>query len=84
MILPSLLLPITNKSLLIRFIMDTKAFNFIAKISFCTYLMHMIVMFWYLGGIKFDVYFTYLSYYDLFIAYTLLSFVFGALLMYVV
>jgi peptidoglycan/LPS O-acetylase OafA/YrhL len=83
-ILPSLLLPVTNKTLLIRFIMDTKLFNAIAKISFCTYLIHLTIIYWYLGGLKYDVYFTYLSFYVLFIVFTVYSFVFGTILVYLV
>jgi hypothetical protein len=40
-ILPSLL---GCKKSIIMFMMDTWFFNFIAKISFCTYLVHLIIM----------------------------------------
>jgi peptidoglycan/LPS O-acetylase OafA/YrhL len=40
-ILPSLL---GCKNSMVMFMMDTSFFNFIAKISFCTYLLHLIIM----------------------------------------
>ena len=40
-ILPSLL---GCKDSVIDFVMDTKLFNFIAKISFCTYLIHLTIL----------------------------------------
>lgn len=39
-ILPSLL----GANTFVRFILDTKIFNFIAKISFWTYLVHLTIM----------------------------------------
>ncbi len=33
---------------------DTKLFNFIAKISFCTYLIHLIVINWFVGTRTYD------------------------------
>jgi peptidoglycan/LPS O-acetylase OafA/YrhL len=40
-ILPSLL---GCKDSVINFVMDTRLFNFIAKISFCTYLIHLTIL----------------------------------------
>jgi peptidoglycan/LPS O-acetylase OafA/YrhL len=55
---------------LIRFTLDTKAFNFIAKISYCTYLIHLIIMYRWLTSIKIDFYYAYVPLFVLFVATT--------------
>lgn len=52
---------------LVRFTMDTKAFNFIAKISFWTYLIHLTIMYRWITSIKIDFYYAYLPLFTLFV-----------------
>jgi hypothetical protein len=54
-ILPSLL---GCKKSLILFVMDTNLFNFMAKISFCTYLLHCILIEQYYKSRTYDRYYT--------------------------
>lgn len=54
-ILPSLL---GNKKSIVIFLMDTKIFNFIAKISYCTYLLHLIIIIIYYKGRTYDRYYS--------------------------
>ena len=62
---------------MIRFIMDTKLFNFIAKISFCTYLIHLTVMYDFMGNRSADFYYEIIPVYNLFAAHTVLSMFLG-------
>ena len=45
------------KSSFFRTVLDTKFFNFMAKISFCVYLVHYIVITQVLGNNKIDLYY---------------------------
>lgn len=54
-ILPSLLGSLKS---IIYFTMDTKLFNFIGKISFCTYLIHLIVLIVWVQSRTYDRYYT--------------------------
>ena len=55
MLMPSLY---GSKQSIVRFIMDTNFFNFIAKISFCTYLIHLTVLNIWLQSRTYDRYYT--------------------------
>lgn len=61
LILPSLL----GIRGIIVFILDTKAFNFIAKISFWTYLIHITIMNTWITSIKIDFYYAYVPLFGL-------------------
>eukprot|EP00919_Chromeraceae_sp_WS-2016_P021005 GHVR01049793.1.p1 GENE.GHVR01049793.1~~GHVR01049793.1.p1 ORF type:complete len:114 (-),score=1.00 GHVR01049793.1:1495-1836(-) len=73
-ILPSL---IGVKNSMVMFTMDTSLFNFIGKISFCTYLVHLIVMTQYIESRTYDVYYSLVSETILFFSFTVLSLFFG-------
>lgn len=64
--------------------MDTKAFNYVAKVSFCTYLVHVTILFWYYGKLKVDFYFSIGPIYFLFLAMTVYSILVGTVLVYLV
>ena len=64
--------------------MDTKLFNFIAKVSFCTYLVHAIIIVQMVAKISVDLYYSFLNEYDLFAAHAVLSIFFGFVLCLVV
>ena len=55
MLMPSLS---GSKQSIVRFLMDTNFFNFIAKISFCTYLIHLTVLNIWLQSRTYDRYYT--------------------------
>ena len=75
-ILPSIL----GVKSFINFIMDTKIFNFIAKVSFCTYLVHVMVIYQWIGKISVDTYYSFLTEYDLCVAHSVLSILSGFVL----
>lgn len=54
-LLPSLL---TSQKSVISLMLDTKCFNFIAKISFCTYLLHLNVVLGWMNSRTYSRYFT--------------------------
>lgn len=72
-ILPSLL---GIKSIII-WMMDTKFFNWIAKISFWTYLIHLTIMTQWFGNVNTDQYYALIPIYGLFAAHSVLSMTFG-------
>ena len=72
-ILPSLL----GINSFIKSIMDTIFFNFIAKVSFCTYLIHLIIITHWLSTRGIDSYFSFLNEYCLFASHSVLSLLFG-------
>lgn len=80
LILPSLL---GVKSWVI-FCMDTKFFNFIAKISFCTYLLHLLVIQWLINGRSVDYYYTTMSMHVIFVFICLISLILGFILVLMV
>ena len=57
LILPSLL----GIDSIVKFVLDTKLFNFIAKTSYCTYLVHLIVITYICTNRKIDFYYDLLS-----------------------
>ena len=75
-ILPSLL----GIKSLVRSTMDTYLFNVISKISYCTYLVHGLVIFWFYDGITYDLYFSNENMWAYFFCFLLLSLGFGFLL----
>ena len=75
-VLPSLL----GADSMVRFIMDTKFFNFVAKVSYCTYLVHAIFIFQWLIQYKVDLYYDIASSYDVFISQSVMSIIGGFLL----
>lgn len=88
-ILPSILLnsdkdDTKNSTLIVRFLMDTKAFNFIAKVSFCTYLLHLTFILIYEGSTKTDYYFAFYPTFVLFVTFSAISIVSGAIFVYIV
>lgn len=75
-LLPSLL----GVESMVRFAMDTKLFNFVAKVSFCTYLVHLTLILIFLGSRSVDFYYDTLSIYNLFAAHAVQSIFCGFLL----
>lgn len=49
----------------ICFILDTKAFNFMGKISFWTYLIHLTIMYGWITSMKIDFYYAYVPLFGL-------------------
>lgn len=86
--LPSMLLPTDLKeprnSSLVRFMLDTKAFNFIAKVSFCTYLIHLTLLESYFGSLHIDFYYSYGNTFAIFAGMSVLSILSGVVLVYLV
>lgn len=76
-ILPTLL---GLKTSFFRTILDTKLFNFIAKISFCVYLVHYIVLSQEIAYRAYDVYYYPKDIYIQFIGVLVLSCFFGFIL----
>lgn len=79
-ILPSLL----GVKSFVRSILDTKFFNFIGKISFWTYLIHLTIMSIWISSVKIDGYFAIIPTYSLFVAHSLVSMLFGYIFMILV
>ena len=79
-VLPSLL----GVESFVHFLMDTKLFNFIAKVSFCTYLVHVIIIYQFIGKLSVDLYYSYLNEYALYAAHAVLSILWGFVLCLVV
>lgn len=73
-----------NQKLLVRFLMDTEVFNFIAKVSFCTYLIHINFLLIYYGSSKIDFYFTMSPVFVLFVSFSVISILAGTVLVYMV
>ena len=74
-ILPSLLCQKMNSY--VRFILDTKFFNFVAKISFWTYLIHLTVLLQYFLSRTASSYFEFWTIYPVFMSHTVSSMVLG-------
>ena len=72
-ILPSIL----GVRSLVSFVMDTKLFNFVAKVSFCTYLLHILIIYQWVGKTSVDTYYSFLTEYDFFVAHSVLSILSG-------
>jgi peptidoglycan/LPS O-acetylase OafA/YrhL len=72
------------KTSFFRILLDTSLFNIIAKISFCVYLVHFIVLSQYLGNFKVDLYFNELDRFVVHCSIVVLSCFFGYLLAVVV
>lgn len=90
-LLPSILLPTDAKelkhkggNLLVRLILDTKAFHFMAKVSFGSYLVHAMYMEWYLASIKSDFYYTFSAVYAMSTSLTVLCILSGVVVVYLV
>lgn len=79
-ILPSLL----GIKTFVTFILDTKFFNFIGKISFWTYLVHLNVMNIWGFTVQTDRYLSPISYYPVFVSHTLGSMFFGTIFTFLV
>ena len=82
-ILPYLILPQSHQ-IFIRFILDTKIFNFIAKISFWVYLIHVNILLYFYGSRTYDFYYNYLSVYVLFVSFAVISIIIGTIMVYLV
>ena len=54
---------------ILRFSLDTKLFNFIAKVSLCTYLLHLTLTFIFLGNRPLDLYYGTVAISNLFAAH---------------
>jgi peptidoglycan/LPS O-acetylase OafA/YrhL len=76
LILPSLL----GIDTLVMFVLDTKAFNFMAKISFCTYLIHLTIIYAWIGSIKIDFYYSYVPLFSIGAAMAIISMTLGFIL----
>lgn len=72
-VLPSLL----GINSIVKFLLDTKFFNWVAKVSFCGYLIHLTIMLTYIGNMKVDYYYTLPSLYPLFVSHTMSALVAG-------
>ena len=57
--------------------MDTKLFNFIAKASYCIYLIHLTIITQWLGSRKIDTYYDIVPIYSVFVAHSVLSILVG-------
>ena len=74
--LPSLL----SVGSMINFSMDTKMFNFVAKVSYCTYLVHFMFLQMWTGGMIIDYYYSLLTEYELVVAHSFMSILGGFIL----
>ena len=74
-LLPSLL----GIKSLVFFMMDTKFFNFVAKVSYCTYLVHMNFIYQGTATVKIELYYDPLTKYTVFVAHSVISIFFGLL-----
>lgn len=72
-ILPSLL----GVNQMIRHVLDTKAFNFIGKISFWTYLIHLTIMYGWITSMKINFYYAYVPLFALATAISVESMITG-------
>ena len=79
-LLPSLL----GVRSMVNFAMDTKIFNFIAKVSYCIYLVHFMFLQRWTGGMIIDYYYSLLTEYELVVAHSVMSIVGGFVLCLVV
>jgi peptidoglycan/LPS O-acetylase OafA/YrhL len=61
-------------------LLDNKLFNFMAKISFCTYLIHLMVIIQYISSRTFDNYYSLLATFPLYLGCLVASCFFGFLL----
>ena len=59
--------------------MDTKFFNFVAKVSYCTYLVHMNFIYQGTATVKIELYYDPLTKYTVFVAHSVISIFFGLL-----
>ena len=75
-LLPSLL----GVRSMINFTMDTKMFNFIAKVSYCTYLIHVMFIIQWTAGTVIDFYYSMLTEYELVVAHSVMSILGGFVL----
>ena len=75
-ILPSLL----GIKSLVAFTLDTKFFNWVAKASFCAYLIHLTLMSASFGSFKIDFYYDFKPLYTMFVSILALSLFSGFLL----
>lgn len=75
-ILPSLL----GINSLVRFVLDTKAFNFMGKVSFWTYLIHVMVVYWWFGSLKVEVYESWTPFYGLFVSVSVQSMLYALIM----
>ena len=83
-ILPSLLCDIGKMDSWIRFILDTKFFNFVGKVSFWTYLIHLTVIIHYFMTRTSDSYTRFQTIYPIFVAHTVISIVLGFMMVLLV
>lgn len=60
-----------------RLILDNKLFNFIAKISFCTYLVHLMVIIQYTNSRTYDYYYSIINSFPLYLGCLVVSCFFG-------
>jgi peptidoglycan/LPS O-acetylase OafA/YrhL len=67
-----------------QYLLDTRVFSIIAKISFCVYLVHYILVGHWLAGNKMDLYYSQLDRFVVHCAMVVLSCFFGYLLAIVV
>jgi peptidoglycan/LPS O-acetylase OafA/YrhL len=75
-VLPSLL----GMNSFVRFILDTKLFNFIGKVSYCTYLVHLIFITYWMYAQFTNFYFGPIATYVIFLTTSIASIFFGFIL----
>lgn len=75
-VLPSLL----GVNSFVRFILDTKLFNFIGKVSYCTYLVHLIFITYWMYAQFTNFYFEPIATYVIFLTTSIASIAFGFIL----
>lgn len=87
-LLPSIILPVdpdkSSSKLIVRFLLDTKFFNFIAKVSFWTYLIHLTLLLLYFGSSTTDFYYTFSSVFVIFVAMSIFSILLATFFVYLV
>lgn len=86
-IIPSLVLTPKSKKdsrSLVHFLMDTKAFNFIAKVSFWSYLIHLTLIIAFYGSINTEYYYTFVPSFFLFVCFSAISIASGTIFVYLV
>ncbi len=68
------------KNSFFKLLLDNTLLNFLAKISFCTYLMHLMVIIQYYNSRTYDYYYSLLAAFPLYLGCLVLSCFFGFLL----
>lgn len=65
---------------LFKLILNTKALSFLARISFCTYLVHLFVVYYFLSSRVYDLYFNLIDTFTVYCGLLMISLFFGFIL----